>query len=131
LIGARGVALFVEPVLFVPEWVRRARYARPVTRFFPSRADTPDERSIDVRDLAIITSAFGRTEQRPFQLTARLQNFVELSDRAFHRLERFDRAVLAHVPGSWRLARYVVLVCSAIDGSSTHPPTLGTDTEVS
>jgi hypothetical protein len=110
LIGNRGVALFVEPVLFVPEWVRRVRYSRFVTKRFPSRTDTPDERSVDLRDLALIRSAFAVSEVHPFQLTTRLQNFVALSDRSFHHLERFDSFVLANVRPAWRLARYVVLI---------------------
>jgi 2-polyprenyl-3-methyl-5-hydroxy-6-metoxy-1,4-benzoquinol methylase len=119
LIGASGVALFVEPVLFLPEWVRTVRYSGIVTRVFPARTDTPDERSIDGRDLAGIRSAFGASEVHPFQLTTRLQNFVELSDRTFARLEALDRKLLAHVPGATRLTRYVVLVCQA---AATQPP---------
>jgi 2-polyprenyl-3-methyl-5-hydroxy-6-metoxy-1,4-benzoquinol methylase len=110
LIGDSGVALFAEPVLLLPEWVRRARYSSAATRVFPARTDTPDERSIDTRDLALIGSAFERSEVHPFQLTTRLQNFVELSDRVFARLERVDRVLLGRLPGAARLARYVVLV---------------------
>jgi 2-polyprenyl-3-methyl-5-hydroxy-6-metoxy-1,4-benzoquinol methylase len=116
LVGERGVALFAEPVLLLPEWVRRLRYSRPVTRVFAPRTDTPDERSIDARDLALIRSAFRASEVTPFQLTTRLQNFVELSDRAFSALERADRAVLKHVPGAPRLARYVVLEGRGVAG---------------
>jgi 2-polyprenyl-3-methyl-5-hydroxy-6-metoxy-1,4-benzoquinol methylase len=112
LVGDRGVAMFAEPVLFVPEVVRRARYSKGVTRVFPSRADTPDERSIDERDLTVIRSAFAYSEMHPFQLSTRLQNFVELSDPMFHRLERMDRALLHNVPGTWRVCRYIVLVLS-------------------
>ena len=109
--GDRGLALFIEPVLFLPDWVRTVRYSRAVTRFFPSRTDTPDERSIDLRDLARIRGAFGGMEVHPFQLTTRLQNFVDLSDPTFARLERLDRALLKRVPGASRLTRYVVLTC--------------------
>jgi 2-polyprenyl-3-methyl-5-hydroxy-6-metoxy-1,4-benzoquinol methylase len=116
LIGERGTALFVEPVLLVPEWVRTFRYSRSVTRVFPARTDTPDERSIDMSALALIRSAFRTSTITPFQLTTRLQNFIELSDRTFERLERFDRAVLAHVPLAQRLARYIVL---AMDNRTT------------
>lgn len=110
LVGKGGTAIFVEPVLFVPEMVRAARYSRLVTRFFPSRADTPDERSIDAADLEVIKAAFTSAQIRPFQLTTRVQNFVHLSDRSFRALERLDRFLHRHVPGSWRVARYVVLV---------------------
>ena len=116
LIGRSGIALFAEPVLLLPEWVRSARYSRRVTRVFPARTDTPDERSIDTRALASIRSAFAVSEVQPFQLTTRLQNFVELSDRAFARLERLDRAVMRRFPPAIRVSRYVVLVCSGDAG---------------
>lgn len=116
-IDGSGAALFAEPVLLLPEWVRRARYSRRVTRVFPARTDTPDERSIDMSDLELIRSAFAASEVQPFQLTTRLQNFVELSDPTFARLERLDRALLGRVPGSRRLARYVVLVGHGANGS--------------
>lgn len=103
-----GRAVFCEPVLFVPDWLRRARNSAPVTRVFPSRADTPDERAISLADLATMADSFDGFSVRPFQLTCRLQNFVELSDGVFHRLERFDQAVLARVRTSRRLCRYVV-----------------------
>jgi 2-polyprenyl-3-methyl-5-hydroxy-6-metoxy-1,4-benzoquinol methylase len=120
LVGDRGVAAFVEPVLLVPEWVRTCRYNRFVTRVFPSRADTPDERSIDMRDLAKIRGAFASAETYPFQVTTRVQNFVDLSDPLFARLERIDRSVLAHVGPAWRLARYLVLLLSGDPRSDTN-----------
>lgn len=110
LLSQDGCALFAEPVLLLPEWVRTARYSTPVLRVFPARTDTPDERSIDLRDLDLIRSAFAQSSVHPFQAFARLQNFVDLSDPAFHRLQRFDEALLTRVSGSRRLARYVVLV---------------------
>jgi 2-polyprenyl-3-methyl-5-hydroxy-6-metoxy-1,4-benzoquinol methylase len=118
LTGDRGVALFAEPVLFVPEFARRARNSRFVTRVFPSRADTPDERSIDIDALDFICDCFIHSEMRAFQVTARLQNFVALSDAAFARLEHFDRALLASIPGTWRIARYVALVLSGAGSPS-------------
>jgi hypothetical protein len=39
----------------------------------------------------------------------RLQNFVELSDPAWQRLERWDRRILAHVPGARRVSRMAVI----------------------
>jgi 2-polyprenyl-3-methyl-5-hydroxy-6-metoxy-1,4-benzoquinol methylase len=119
LIGTSGVALFAEPVLLLPEWVRGVRYSRAVTRVFPARTDTPDERSIDVRDMASIRAAFATSEVHPFQLTTRLQNFIELSDGAFARMERLDHLLLTRVPGATRLTRYVVFVCRGAAGSQT------------
>ncbi len=113
LLAPGGQAIFVEPVLFVPEWMRSVRYSRPVTRFFPSRADTPDERSLDLTDIKAIRSVFDRSELREFQFLTRLQNFVHLSDAWFARLERYDRVLLRRVPPTRRWCRYVVLVLHA------------------
>ncbi len=110
LLSPNGVAVFCEPVLFLPEVSRRVRYNGLVTRLFPSRADTPDERSLGMTEIHRVLDAFPSSEWRPFQLLCRLQNFVELPDGAFHMLERIDRFVLKRVPGAYRLCRYVVVV---------------------
>jgi 2-polyprenyl-3-methyl-5-hydroxy-6-metoxy-1,4-benzoquinol methylase len=109
LIGERGVALFVEPVLLVPEWLRQLRYHRRVLRVFPAKTDTPDERSLDRHDLELITSAFASAQLTPFQLMTRLQNFVEMPDRVFEVLQRIDRTVLHRVPRTTSLARYLLI----------------------
>lgn len=108
LLAPGGRALFAEPVLFLPTWVSSVRYSRAVTRFFPSRRDTPDERSIDLADLDLICSAFARAEVHPYQLTTRVQNFVHLTDAWFSRLNRIDASLLK-LPGARRVCRYVVL----------------------
>jgi 2-polyprenyl-3-methyl-5-hydroxy-6-metoxy-1,4-benzoquinol methylase len=105
-----GRAVFCEPVLFAPQALGRLRDSAMVTRRFPSRKDTPDERAISRSDLAEITRSFGRSETRPFQLLCRAENFHHLSDRWFHRLERADRFLLRAVPPSRALCRYVVVV---------------------
>lgn len=110
MLSDSGVALFAEPVLLLPDIVRRIRYSRVVLRRFPSRTDTPDERSVDLADLALILAAFSSAEVRPFQLFTRLQNFRELSDGAFQKLQSTDTWLLRSFPPSRRLARYVVLV---------------------
>ncbi len=110
LLAPGGVAVFCEPVLFLPNAVRSVRDSRAVTWFFPERTDTPGERSLSLTDVGVISRSFGSMEMRPFQLSCRLQNFVELSDRSFARLERVDRFVLSHVRPAHRLCRYVVLV---------------------
>ena len=46
---------------------------------------------------------------RPFQLLCRLQNFVELSDPTWNRLESIDRFTLRRVPPARWLARMIVL----------------------
>jgi 2-polyprenyl-3-methyl-5-hydroxy-6-metoxy-1,4-benzoquinol methylase len=102
-------ATFCEPVLFVPGIVRRLRYSDPVTRRFPPHTHSPDERSLDQNDLKIIERHFSSVSWRPFQMSCRLQNFVELSDPMWNRLESIDRVTLRHVkPARW-LARMIVL----------------------
>jgi 2-polyprenyl-3-methyl-5-hydroxy-6-metoxy-1,4-benzoquinol methylase len=103
-----GAAVFCEPVLFVPNALRKFRNGRLVTRFFPTRVDTPTERSISVADLRLIKATFPSMRLHPFQMLTRTQNFVELSDPWFARFSRFDHAVLRRVPASRRFCRYVV-----------------------
>lgn len=115
MLAPGGRAVFCEPVLFLPEGARRVRNHPRVTAVFPSRADTPDERSVSMADLDLILSAFDRGAWRPFQLTCRLQNFVELSDGWFTRLSNVDRVLMRHVRPARRLARYVVTVLERDD----------------
>lgn len=121
LLAPDGVAVFVEPVLLVPEVARRARNSTVVTRRFPVRTDTPDERSLGIDELRRIEAGFGSVERRTFQMTCRLQNFVELSDQWFARLQHVDHALL-RVPGLWRLCRYVVIAL----GTASRPVTRST-----
>jgi len=109
LLRPEGRAAFCEPVLFLPEIVRRARYSAFVSRRFPPHTHTPDERSLDQRDLGVIRRHFASVSWRPFQVLCRMQNFVELSDPTWNRLESIDRFALRHVaPARW-LARMIVL----------------------
>ena len=80
LIAPGGRATFCEPVLFVPEAVRTLRYSDPVAKRFPPHTHTPDERSLNQTDIAIVERYFGEVSWRPFQVLCRLQNFRELSD---------------------------------------------------
>ena len=109
LLADDGVAVFCEPVLLLPEVARTVRNSAPVARVFPLHTHTPDERSLNEADLEVLAATFGSVEWRPFQLLCRLQNFVELSDPVWDRLERVDRWVLARAPRTSRLARMVVL----------------------
>jgi 2-polyprenyl-3-methyl-5-hydroxy-6-metoxy-1,4-benzoquinol methylase len=109
LLRPDGRASFCEPVLFLPEIVRRMRYSGPVTRRFPPHTHTPDERSLDQRDLAVIERHFASVSWRPFQILCRIQNFVELSDPMWNRLEAIDRFTLGYVPSARWLARMIVL----------------------
>jgi 2-polyprenyl-3-methyl-5-hydroxy-6-metoxy-1,4-benzoquinol methylase len=109
-----GRAVFCEPVLFAPDALAQLRDSAFVTRRFPSRKDTPDERAISRADLIAITRPFDRSEIRPFQLLCRAENFHHLSDRWFRRLERADRFLLRALPPSRALCRYVVVVLERI-----------------
>jgi SAM-dependent methyltransferase len=109
MLKPEGRAVFCEPVLFLPEAGRRLRYSSVVTRRFPPHTHTPDERSLNTGDLRIAECHFGSVEWRPFQLLCRLQNFVELSDSAWNRLESIDKAILRRVQATRWLARLIVL----------------------
>lgn len=109
LLAPGAVAVFCEPVLFAPEWVRTVRNSRLVTRRFPPHTHTPDERSLGEEDFAIMRRWFRHVQWQPFQLLARLQNFVELSDRTWNALESMDRTILRCVPFSRRACRMVVV----------------------
>jgi len=113
LLRPGAVATFCEPMLFVPEVVRSVRYSRPVAKRFPPHTHTEDERSLNDSDLEIMREHFGTVIWKPFQVTARLQNFVELSDRTWNRLESFDRKLLATVPATRKLCRMAVITLSA------------------
>jgi 2-polyprenyl-3-methyl-5-hydroxy-6-metoxy-1,4-benzoquinol methylase len=107
-----GRALFCEPVLLMPESLRRLRDSGPVKRVFPKKVDTPTERSISPDDVAIIRQVFPTARLRPFQLFARLQNFVELDDSWFGRIESIDRRMLRTFPALTPFARFVVFELS-------------------
>jgi 2-polyprenyl-3-methyl-5-hydroxy-6-metoxy-1,4-benzoquinol methylase len=109
LLRPDGRAAFCEPVLFLPDRVRRLRYAAVVRRRFPPHTHSPDERSLNRDDLAVIARHFSSVSWQPVQLLCRLQNFVELSDPTFNRLESIDRFVLGHLPPARWLARMIVL----------------------
>ncbi len=102
-------AVFCEPVLFVPESLRSVRYSKVVSRYFPPHTHTPDERSLDKQTLQAIGHHFADVNWTPFHVTCRLQHFVELSDRTWNRLERFDRSLLKRVPASRHICRQIVL----------------------
>jgi 2-polyprenyl-3-methyl-5-hydroxy-6-metoxy-1,4-benzoquinol methylase len=108
-----GRALFCEPVLLVPQSIRRFRDSAPVKRVFPKKVDTPTERSISPDDVAIIRRVFPEARLRPFQIFARIQNFVELDDAWFGRIEGLDRRILRTFPALTPFARFVVFELSA------------------
>ncbi|MCW2700732.1 MAG: 2-polyprenyl-3-methyl-5-hydroxy-6-metoxy,4-benzoquinol methylase [Blastococcus sp.] len=109
LLAPGALAVFCEPVLFVPEWMRSLRNSRAVTRRFPAHTHTPDERALTDADFALMRGRFRHVEWRPFQVLCRLQNFVELSDRTWLRLEGVDRWLLQVVPGTRRICRIAVV----------------------
>jgi 2-polyprenyl-3-methyl-5-hydroxy-6-metoxy-1,4-benzoquinol methylase len=109
LLRPDGRAAFCEPVLFLPDVARRLRYAAVVRRRFPPHTHSPDERSLNRDDLAVISRYFSSVSWQPVQLLCRIQNFVELSDPTFNRLESIDRFVLGHLSAARWLARMIVL----------------------
>ena len=109
LLRPEGRAVFCEPVLFLPDIARRARYSSFVSRRFPPHTHTPDERSLNQSDLRIMERHFGAVTWEPFQVLCRIQNFKELSDPTWNRLEAIDRFTLAHVARARWLARMIVL----------------------
>ncbi len=113
LLRPGGRALFCEPVLLLPDAVRRVRDSAIVKRWLPKRVDTPTERSVSPRDLAVIQQTFPAVTLYPFQLLARLQDFMDLSDTWFGRLSRLDPILLRRFPPFRRLARFVVFELSA------------------
>lgn len=103
--GGRG--LFCEPVLLLPGALRTLRDSGPVKRVIPKKVDTPTERSVSMEDVATIRRTFPGVKLHPFQLLARLQNFVHVPDKAFSVLEALDRRLL-RLPAVSRLSRFVV-----------------------
>jgi 2-polyprenyl-3-methyl-5-hydroxy-6-metoxy-1,4-benzoquinol methylase len=109
LLRPGGRAVFCEPVLFVPDIARRARYSSFVSRRFPPHTHSPDERSLNQSDLRVMERHFGAVTWEPFQMLCRIQNFIELSDPTWNRLEAIDRFALARVARARWLARMIVL----------------------
>ena len=109
LLAPGAVAVFCEPVLFLPELAWTVRNSRLVTRRFPLHTHSPDERSLGRGDFEVFERWFRHVEWAPFQLLCRLQNFVELSDRAWDRLEQLDRGLLRRLPGTRHLCRIAVI----------------------
>lgn len=108
-----GVAVFCEPVLLLPGPLRWLRDTRLVKRVLPKRVDTPTERSVSLDDVAIIRRVFPNAQAHPFQLLARVQNFIELSDFWFGFLSTLDRNALRRVPALRQLSRFVVFELAA------------------
>jgi hypothetical protein len=110
-----GVAVFAEPILFGPDWLRNFRHGKFVTRWIPSAHHTPDERSFTREDLDDFTRAFADSDEVPFQLLGRVQNLVwwEISEKGWSRLERIDHFVLDRVPGLTPISRFLVVTMRA------------------
>ena len=109
LMAPGAVAVFCEPVLFLPEWTPRVRNPRRGTRRFPMHTHTPDERAPGGADFAVLRRWFRTVRWTPYQVLCRLQNFVELSDPAWRRLERTDRFLLRRIPGTRWICRMAVI----------------------
>jgi 2-polyprenyl-3-methyl-5-hydroxy-6-metoxy-1,4-benzoquinol methylase len=109
LLAPGAVAVFCEPVLLLPEIARTVRNSPLVARRFPLHTHSPDERSLDRADFATMRKWFRHVTWTPHQLLGRLQNFVELSDRTWHRLAKVDRLLLTRLPFTAGLCRIAVI----------------------
>ena len=109
LLAPGGLAVFCEPVLFVPEVLRSIRYSKVVSKKFPPHTHTEDERSLNGGDFAIMRRHFRFVEWVPFQVLCRLQNFAELSDSTWNRFEAIDRRLLAKIPPTRAACRIAVI----------------------
>jgi 2-polyprenyl-3-methyl-5-hydroxy-6-metoxy-1,4-benzoquinol methylase len=109
LLRPGGRAIFCEPVLLLPEPLRRLRESRFGIRVLPRRVDTPTERSISLDDVSLVRRIFPENALYPFQLFTRLQNFLPLGARTLAALGRVDRFLLRRVaPVRW-LCRFLVI----------------------
>lgn len=108
LLRPGGVAVFCEPVLLLPDSLRQLRDTWLVKKALPKRVDTPTERSVSMGDVEIIRRVFPDAKVHPFQLLARVQNFVELSDFWFGFLSSLDRQLLRRFAAVQPLSRFVV-----------------------
>jgi SAM-dependent methyltransferase len=109
LLHRRGRAVFSEPVLLLPDALRRLRDTRGVKRVLPKRVDTPTERSLSPADLAVMRRTFPGMRAYPFQMLSRIANFVELGDVWIDRLAAIDHWLLQHVPPTRCLCRFLVI----------------------
>jgi 2-polyprenyl-3-methyl-5-hydroxy-6-metoxy-1,4-benzoquinol methylase len=122
LMAPGAVAAFCEPVLFVPRWLRSVRNSRLVTRRFPMHTHTPDERALFMEDFDLMRRRFRYVAWEPFQVLCRLQNFVELSDPTWNRLEALDRWLLRAVPRTRRICRIAVITLGLPRSADTVDP---------
>ena len=109
LLADGGRAIFCEPVLLIPEPLRRVRESPIGTRILPRRVDTPTERSISLSDVALIVGTFPDVALYPFQLTTRVQNFIPLGRTPLGALSRLDRFLLRRVSPVRSLCRFLVI----------------------
>ena len=109
LLRSGGRAVFCEPVLLLPEALRKLRETRGIKRMLPRRVDTPTERSLSLADLAIIRHTFPDMRAHPFHLLSRACNFVQLGDAWIDRLALFDRWLLRQVPSTRPACRFLVI----------------------
>ncbi len=109
LLRKGGRAIFCEPVLLIPESVRRVRESGLGTRILPRRVDTPTERSISVGDVRLVRETFPDSAFYPFQLLTRVQNFVPVPERLLALLSRADRLLLRYVAPVRTLCRFLVI----------------------
>lgn len=109
LLKPGGAAVFSEPILFAPEWVSRLRTSSAVTRLFPDVKHSPDERAFSRRMVAEFSEPFDSVDLRYFQIFGRVQNFAQVSDDTWARIERVDTWLLERAPWLYPISRWVVM----------------------
>jgi 2-polyprenyl-3-methyl-5-hydroxy-6-metoxy-1,4-benzoquinol methylase len=108
LLAPNALAVFCEPVMFLPRIARTMRRSRLVDRRSPLPGESSDEGSLGRADFAIMRRRFRHVAWTPHLLLGRLQSFVELSDRARKRLAAIDR-VVTRLPFTAPLCRTAVI----------------------
>jgi len=107
LLKPGGVAVIQEPVAF-SSGLQKLRDLTPVPKDI-----SPNERQLNLRDIAVVESRFLVLEKRYFHLFSRLQRLVPgaLREGVLHLLCWLDYWVIRLVPGAWKFAGIIVLVC--------------------
>lgn len=109
LLKPGGVAVFAEPVLFIPTWMSDVRQSRIVQTRFPDVKHSPDERAFTRETIAEFSAAFDELDLEFFGIFARIQNFTQVSDATYAKIDKIDELLLRNIPKTESLSRIVVM----------------------
>ncbi len=109
LLKPGGVAVYAEPVLFIPKFVSDIRQSKIVRKRFPDVKHSPDERAFTRETVEQFGAAFDRVDLEYFGILSRVQNFTQVSDKTYARIEKADEFLLRKVPKTEYLSRFVVM----------------------